>query len=125
MIFPSNGRIALLIVVKELWFTFAYKWHRMPSLCVARVSPPFLNQDIDSSCDEWQCGEPNRPADGMKNMLLAASASMSVYVATPIVTAAGFVDDSSKQSTNLGMDISFCFYLDTAVNYIIFIFLYD
>ena len=76
-------------------------------------------------CDEWQCGEPSRPADGMKNMLLAASASMSVYVAAPIVTAAGFVDDSSKQSTNLGMDISFCFYLETAVNYIIFIFLYD
>ena len=102
----TKGRIALLIAVKELWFTFAYKWNRMPvSLCAARVcTPPFHHNqeksDADTSCDGWQYyGEPSQPAGGMKNILLAASASMSLFAAAPVIAAAtttGLVDGTSK-----------------------------
>jgi hypothetical protein len=104
-----KGRIVLLIAVKELWFTFAYKWNRIPvSFCAARVCTPSFHHnqeksDADTtSCDGWQYyGEPSQPADGMKNMLLAASASMSLFAAAPVVTAAaaGLVDGTSKPGT--------------------------
>ena len=98
----SRGRKALfLVAVKEIWFAIAYKFHRASRFCAARVVTPFHNNhdcpETDSSCNGWQYyGEPSRPTDDIKTILLAASA-MSLYVAAPgVVKAASFVGD--KQS---------------------------
>ena len=117
----AKGRIVLLMAVKELWSTFAYKWQRIPSFCAARVCTPLHHNqeksDADTSCDGWQYyGEPSRPADGIKNMLLAASASMSLLAAAPVVTAASTVDGSSKA----GGTSYYSVWVETIIIYCIF-----